>query len=373
MSYIIIILCILIQIIINNEITKITLNAQSGTPYIIIKIGKTSNINMIFDTSLHRSLLVSPKCEICTKEGYNVNNSIKIADNQTELKYHYLFSGDEYQDEAEIILNNKFKINFISFTNVSFASQVGTYGFFGFSFTNYNLNTSKKMFALYYLNNDIILHIGNYDKEITTNNSYFKNYTISYNENKTQWFLLADSIKINDKFNYVKEKQKLILDSSTNNLYIPSKFFFSHMDIIFPEDSNCQILTSGMFYCECDENYKTKFSNFQFNISGEILFINVTDYISFDSSITGNNCYVSIILNYNNDYWYAGNNVLNNYYSIFDVDNNTLILYDMKINFETNTKFILLFFIVFFISIVSFFGGYLLYKKYYIDVEEERV
>ena len=74
-----IILYIIIPVIINNEITKINLITQSGTPYINIKIGNNSNKNILFDTSLHRSLLPSPKREIFSKEGYNVNNSIKIS------------------------------------------------------------------------------------------------------------------------------------------------------------------------------------------------------------------------------------------------------------------------------------------------------
>ena len=67
-------------------------------------------------------------------------------------------------------------------------------------------------------------------------------------------------------------------------------------------------------------NYETKLGNFQFNINGEILFIFVTNYISFDSLIIGNNYYVSIIINYDIEYWFAGNNILNNYYCIFDID-----------------------------------------------------
>ena len=370
-----IILYIIIPIFINNEITKINLMTPVGFPYINIKIGENdSYYNMVFDTSLHRSLLVSPKCKICTKPGYNVNNSIKISENQTQLKDHYLFSGDEYQDTAQISSLDKFKINFLSFTNVTFASEVGTNGFFGFSFTNYKLNTSKKLFALLYKNSYVSLHIGDFDKEIMTNYSLLKNYTISYNENKTQWFLLSDNLKINDKYSKTKEKQKLILDTSTNNLFIPKKFFFDNIDIIFPYDGNCQILDSGIFICECDENYKTKFGNFQFNISGEILFINATDYIIFERSIKGNKCYVYILVNYDSDYWFTGNNVLNNYYSIFDIDNNVLCLYNMTIiYYESNTTFIIIFFVVLFICILSFFGGYYSYKKYAFDNQDERI
>ena len=374
MSYIIIILYIIIPIIINNEITKLDLYSPIGIPYINITIGNNSKYKLVFDTSLHRSLLVSPKCKICTKKGYNFNNSIKISENQTEFKYYYLFSGDEYQDKVKISNLEEFNVNFISFSNVSYSPQVEIFGFFGLSFTNYNFNTLKKIYSLYYTDKNIFLYIGDIDPQITKNISFFKNYTVSFNENKTQWFLLSDNLKINDKNVKTKEKQKLILDSSTTNLYIPKKFFFDNIDIIFNEDNNCQILASGIFSCVCDENYKTKFGNFQFNISGEILFINATDYIIFERSIKGNKCYVYILVNYDSDYWFTGNNVLNNYYSIFDIDNNVLCLYNMTIiYYESNTTFIIIFFVVLFICILSFFGGYYSYKKYAFDNQDERV
>ena len=70
------------------------------------------------------------------------------------------------------------------------------------------------------------------------------------------------------------------------------------------------------------------------------------------------------------DHW---KNVLNNYYPIFDIDNNSLYFYTESINFEANTKYFLTFVLVFFISILIFFGGYYLYKKNVIDVEDEQL
>ena len=365
------------KIIIANITEIISLNLNSGgTPYIKIEIGKNTktSYNLVFDTSLHRSLLGSPDCKICSGETFNVNNSKKISYNQTELKYHYLFSGDEYEENAKISQKiNDFKMNFISFTNVTFVSKIGTSGFFSLSFTNYQFDTEKKIFAIEYYKNLMDLHIGDYSTDIVKNVSLLKKYPVKYNINKTQWFLESNELIINNNKSRSQENQKIIFDTSTNYLYIPKKFFFDNIDLIFPKDSNCQILTSGIFLCECDENYITKFGNFQFNISGEILFINVTDYIGFDSSITGSSCYVSININYNNEYWVTGNNVLNNYYPIFDIDNNSLYFYTESINFEANTKYFLTFILVFFISILIFFGGYYLYKKNFIDVEDEQL
>ena len=359
------ILYILIVKIIKSEITKLALDYHTGTPFINVKIGNKTVYNMIFDTTLNRSLLSSPDCEICTREGYNVKDSIKILENQTELKYHYIFYGDEYKDTASISSNlNEFDFNFISFTNVSYASQVGTYGFFSLSFTNYNLNTSRRIFSLKYSSQFLYLYIGDINKEIITNESLVKHYNVSFNENKTQWYLNAKNVKINDKNATMNESQKLILDSSTSLFLIPKKFFFDNIDLILPIKGKCQVQMSGIFLCYCNENYKNIFPYFKFIINGEILFVNVTDYISFDNSIAGNTCYVSIIVNYNNDFWILGNNILNNYYSIFDIDNNQFRLYDRRIKINKHYEFSLIFIFTLIFMLLILLAGYLIYKKY---------
>ena len=364
------ILFFLMPFILKSEYTNIKLNFETGIPNIDVQFNNKI-YNMIFDTSLYRTLIVSPKCEICSREGFDTNKSLFIKGNQTESKFYYNFQGDEYQDKVMINENlSYFNINFISFINVSFASRVNLYGYFALSFTNYKINTKQKMYALNYDNNgNTFLHIGGYNKNIIQNETLLKKYPINFNENKTQWYLFSETLYINE--NKTQGNQKLILDTSTNKMYIPQKFFFDNIDVIFPKEGNCQILTSGNFLCECDENYKKKFGNFKFYINDEILFINVTDYISFDSSITGSNCYVSININFNNEYWIAGNNVLNNYYSIFDIDNNTLFLYNDKNNNESNTQYLFIFLFVFIISNCVFFGGYFFYKKYIVDVDDE--
>jgi hypothetical protein len=140
------------KIIIANITEIISLNLNSGgTPYIKIEIGKNTktSYNLVFDTSLHRSLLGSPDCKICSGETFNVNNSKKISYNQTELKYHYLFSGDEYEENAKISQKiNDFKMNFISFTNVTFVSKIGTSGFLVYLLLIINLILKKKFLQL---------------------------------------------------------------------------------------------------------------------------------------------------------------------------------------------------------------------------------
>ena len=346
----------------------IPLYTENGIPVISLKIGKSERyINMFFDTSLHRSLLVSPYCNISIVEGYNTSNSKKILSNQKEIKYYYTFYGDEFEDNIQLITKSKTfesKFSFISFTKVLYTSQIAINGFFGLSFTNYNFNTSKKIFGLQYYSGRVLLDLGEINSEIVKNYSLLKNYSVSYNDNKSNWYLKANSIMIKNNEPRNKEIQKLIFDTTTYNLYIPKKFFFDNIDLILPINGKCQVQMSGIFLCYCNENYKNIFPYFKFIINGEILFVNVTDYISFDNSIAGNTCYVSIIVNYNNDFWILGNNILNNYYSIFDIDNNQFRLYDRRIKINKHYEFSLIFIFTLIFMLLILLAGYLIYKKY---------
>ena len=121
---------------------------------------------------------------------------------------------------------------------------------------------------------------------------------------------------------------------------------------------------SGTFLCKCNEKFKSIFSDFVFSINKNTLFINVSDYVYFDSSVSGNNCYLSLIVNYYNDLWIVGNSILNNYYTIFDIDNNLVKLYDKKVKINEKTEFIfMMIFLILFISFIIF-TSYIIYKKY---------
>ena len=363
-----IIFLFLIPILIKSKLIQIPLYTENGIPFISLQIGETlSSFNMIFDTSLHKSLLASENCEICIRKGYNTKNSKKLLSNQTQIKYYYTFYGNEYEDSFKIITNNvnlKSNFSFISFTNVSYIYQIPISGFFGLSFTNYNFNTSKKIFGLQYYTGKVILDIGELNTNIVKNYSLLKNYSVSYNQNKTQWFIEIDSITINNIPARNKEKQKLIFDTSTYNIYIPKTFFFDNIDLILPKIGKCQVQMSGTFLCKCNEKFKSIFSDFVFSINKNTLFINVSDYVYFDSSVSGNNCYLSLIVNYYNDLWIVGNSILNNYYTIFDIDNNFVKLYDKKVKLKVKAEFIFMLFLLILFVCFIIFATYIIYKKY---------
>jgi hypothetical protein len=83
---------------------------------------------------------------------------------------------------------------------------------------------------------------------------------------------------------------------SANKFYIPKEFFVKNVQKIFPKEAKCQLARDGYFICQCDEDYKTKFGSFVFeNEKGTKFYVNVTDYMTFQSSVSGSECDVHSI------------------------------------------------------------------------------
>ena len=81
----------------------------------------------------------------------------------------------------------------------------------------------------------------------------------------------------------------------------------------------------------CDQNYNEKFGNFKFfNENNDYLEVKYSDYITIDETGTSNICYAFIKINYETDLFIAGKYVMNNYYTIFDIDNNQLKTYPIS-------------------------------------------
>ena len=90
--------------------------------------------------------------------------------------------------------------------------------------------------------------------------------------------------------------------------------------------------------------------------------------MAFRSSISGSRCKVDLVINYENDLFIGGITVLNNYYSIFDIDNKTFsILSKENTNTKQTVKYLILFFVVLVVAFVLLFGGYYFYNKYVIN------
>ena len=165
------------------------------------------------------------------------------------------------------------------------------------------------------------------------------------------------------------DKYKLTLDMSASKFYIPKEFFVKNVQKIFPKEAKCQLARDGYFTCQCDEEYKTKFGSFVFeNEKGTKFYVNVTDYMTFQSSVSGSQCEVHLVINYDNDLFIGGTTVLNNYYSIFDIDNQMItILPREDLNVKETSKFLIIFFVIVAVTIVILFGGYYFYNKFVIN------
>ncbi len=355
-------------------IKSIKIQMTSNVENFIVNVYIDGNeyIPMILNTGIEKSLIAAENCSICNGERFKPSKSSQfLNENVTQNVSHFVYRGNEYLQDFYFDSNEyyKLKLDYINFYDIKYKKETTIEGIFSLNFVNFNIASEKKIFAIEYTNEGAFLEIGEINKEIVKDYSKLINYTVSINENK-DWFLEANKLIINNEKMPI-ENPKIILDTFSYNFYIPKKFFFDNIDKIFPKKSRCQVQMSGSFICKCDENYKNYFPNFVFEFNdGNKLFVNTTDYISYDSSITGTNCFVYIVVNYNNDYFIAGNNVLNNYYSIFNVDEKILSFYPLN---NSNEKLqILLMFIVFSIlSLVIFFGSYYLYKKYLSNFNNE--
>ena len=363
----------------NVKSIKIPMSSNIDNFIINIFINENEYIPMIFNTGIEKSLIAAENCSICKGGKYLPSSSSQLLkENITQNLSHFIYRGDEYLQDFYLYSYEiyKLKLDYINFYDIKYKEETNIEGIFSLNFVNFNIETEKKIFAIEYTNEGAYLDVGEINKNIVDDYSKLINFTVciknNSNENNSniEWFLQAKNLKINNEQMPI-ENPKIILDTFSYNFYIPKKFFFDNIDKIFPKKSRCQVQMSGTFICKCDENYKNYFSNFVFEFeNGNKLFVNTTDYISYDSSITGTNCFVYIIVNYNNDYFIAGNNVLNNYYSIFNVDEKILSFYPLN-NSNEKLQILLMFIIISILSLVVFFGSYYLYRKYLSNFRNE--
>ena len=383
---------------------------------------KDVKLSYLLSTKIPKSYFPTSECLKCKEPIINYSESTpqNSSKNISIPYYFYNFIGREYNGT---IYSDKYISNetFCGFYNFTYAERYDGRGRVAISFLNYNFNTEKKLFALKFSDDKVELHLGDYEQssyDIKTANNFsvtitheYENYTeqiihnktnIHYNSNnlflennnylseqnerndsyienitievdKSRWYIDFPKMKIKTEsevdVDYPNNSYKLTLDLGKDRFYIPKLFFEKNVDKFFPKDSKCQITKSGYFICQCDEDFKTKFGSFVFETAeGTKFYVNVTDYMTFQSSITGSLCEVYVVINYDNDMFIGGNSVLNKYYSIFDIDNNVLNIIEQKdLGNKQTTKFLILFFAVLVGSILVLFGGYYLYNKHIIN------
>jgi hypothetical protein len=357
----------------NNKIKRITLKSNNDNNYYINIYSYEIKIPLIFSTYMKKSLIASSYCRMCKGLKYEPSKlSEQIVINSSQLLIQHNFTGNEYREK--FYLNDKFNDDFslnlmyISFKNVTYLNIIDINGYMSLTFTNYNLsifnNNNNKIFCLNYNQDkdEFYLDLNDIDNNEIKNKENLNYYPITYTSDRSLWYLSSNKVIINNKDNNITIDMyfKIILDMGTNVLYIPKKFFFENYFNFFPLKSNCQIQTNGIFLCECEK--ENIFPKILFVLKdNKILKINLNDFIEYNSYI-GDKCYMYIKINYENEYFIVGNNFFKKYYSIFDIGNNLLGLYEK--NEEKKLLYVYLFVgsVTIFLIIAIFF---IVYKKFF--------
>ena len=366
---------------------KIDLNIEKALYYIPIKISEIIKESyFLFSNNAPLSFYPTTNCKICTKLKLNETklNLISIKENINIPYYHNNFTGNTYNHNLSIknlpsIISES---EFIGFNKVTYKSSFSYNGIFSLSFLNYNFNTSKKIFALQFIKDNCQLHLGGYNDNLIKQNNNLKKFFVNKDNNNSNdiiynpiWYIKFNNITINNspyKFDN-NTGVKLTFDIGSDKLHLPKKFFFDNMNKLFPEKSHCQIHPDGYFLCDCGDNYRSSFGNISFyDKNGEIFTIYPVDYIVYETGLTGSTCTAKIKINYENDLFIAGNVVLKNYYSIFNIDDNTFLMYRNEEKDDNILNFILALIILGFLAILIF-GIYFCIKKWRIRNSENEV
>ena len=366
---------------------KIDLNIEKALYYIPIKISEIIKESyFLFSNNAPLSFYPTTNCKICTKLKLNETklNLISIKENINIPYYHNNFTGNTYNHNLSIknlpsIISES---EFIGFNKVTYKSSFSYNGIFSLSFLNYNFNTSKKIFALQFIKDNCQLHLGGYNDNLIKQDNNLKKFFVNKDNNNSNdviynpiWYIKFNNITINNspyKFNN-NTGIKLTFDIGTDKLHLPKKFFFDNMNKLFPEKSHCQIHPDGYFLCDCGDNYRSAFGNISFyDKNGEIFTIYPVDYIVYETGLTGSTCTAKIKINYENDLFIAGNVVLKNYYSIFNIDDDTFLMYRNEEKDDNILNFILALIILGFLAILIF-GIYFCIKKWRIRNSENEV
>ena len=366
---------------------KIDLNIEKALYYIPIKISEIIKESyFLFSNNAPLSFYPTTNCKICTKLKLNETklNLISIKENINIPYYHNNFTGNTYNHNLSIknLPSIISKSEFIGFNKVTYKSSFSYNGIFSLSFLNYNFNTSKKIFALQFIKDNCQVHLGGYNDNLIKQNNNLKKFFVNKDNNNSNdiiynpiWYIKFNNITINNSPYKFKNNTgiKLTFDIGSDKLHLPKKFFFDNMNKLFPEKSHCQIHPDGYFLCDCGDNYRSSFGNISFyDKNGEIFTIYPVDYIVYETGLTGSTCTAKIKINYENDLFIAGNVVLKNYYSIFNIDDDTFLMYRNEEKDDNILNFILALIIIGFLAILIF-GIYFCIKKWRIRNSENEV
>ena len=376
----------------NNEPIKIELLHSSELYILSSSFGSDKQpISLIVDT-LHTVLSVmSNRCHIC-KSNFSFNNETSSSFSIVNRSQSVISMNNE--EFIGYLSTDSFHINDINIDNLTFflvdniTHNTIFYdeGFLSLGFSKKNrslLNILKEnnviseaIYSLLFKKNSDkgYFYLGGYDTQLI-NASLYSNFTFTHieysDDDYSEWYIPIHHIVFENKVTKynVTSKQKIVLNSSINKILIPRDFFFEHINEIFLEESKCEIRRDNNFHCVCSSI--SSFPTFKFYYEradkNESFFkIAPEYYVTMDNSITETsdtvNCVLSINLNYKNEYWQFGTNVIENFYIIFNHENDTIGL----LEFDTNghySEIMFLSLIIIACSLTFFMSVYLILKK----------
>jgi gastricsin len=357
----------------SNNLFSLTTNV--GTP--------TQKLNLVLDTQRSTSILSGSNCQSC-KSGTFFDERISSSFKKVQDSYIMYMLNDNF---TGILGNDNFYINDLNFnTDFLVLKQIesGLFtnvdGYLGLGPTrkpedNFANKLKAKnfidsaLFALLLDNNQPMINFGFIDNEIVNKTDQLVSTSLMYTKEEdsfTQWYISPKQFKLGDFT--IPYPQKVIINTASNVMRIPKKFYDTFKRNIFKKESLCIYGKDNYFRCKCDANSTNLlFANFTLELDdGKIIYLQPADYIYQEASESDNtkNCILGISLNFMNDYWILGNIFVNNYYTIFDIDNNKLSFKDVRNTTFGSISWTLIFCtIILLCSIVFFVIIYIIYKK----------
>lgn len=380
----------------SNGIKEINLLSFSDLYFVNLGIGKPNDqhFQLLIDTQHKEISVMSKNCTACKNiPVFDEDRSSTFqveSTNQTLQVNNYEFHGRGCSDAIDLAGAINFsRYPFFLVDEVTRTTSMKFEGYFGLGFTknkedNFVYNLKKNGYindAIYSIlllpqGQDSKLYLGGYDKKLINDTDAEKIFytNISFNEDsdnkQVEWYISTDSVYVNSY--HIEQEQRIVLNSGSNIIRMPKAFFFQNIKNIFNKESQCQMWTDNVFHCKCDSDYQTMFPTFKFTFDDNKHNITITpeDYTVLDYSInlatdSSAYCLLYLSINYSNDYWLLGNNFINNFYTIYDVENSRIGFYDIRnIDVAGLQDILMLGIIIVSSSILFFFIIYCVYKKY---------
>lgn len=355
---------------------KVQFSYKNGYYFVNLKVGsEKKELKLVLDILISNNIIASENCENCSSQKYpadEIKENILISSNISLKKNYQIFTGDLYSNifflskDPDII---NYQATFLNFHEFKYLKNFDYTGYLSLSFSNQRLKSSFKYFSLIFQQTKGNIYFNEINQDYTinkTSGNYSVYFTDFNQDNSTNqiWYIKSSNFslvtvnqeeqKVEEKF--INESASIIFDITGWDIYIPKKFFFSHIEDIFSSEKQCQEYPSGVFLCECSSRYPS--ISFSFDDQPNIT-VTPNDYLTVETiSFGSNQCVAHMKINYDNDYWIFGVNVLNNYYSIFDLENSTIRLYKAPPIESSQTDFIIT------ILLVVGFSCFALYALY---------